>query len=359
MFKIYQLQIFKKLLLKYLYLNLIFLTLIIVMGILEEISFFKNLDKGIGYPIFLTFLNAPDTLFEVIPFICLLSTQFLFFDLFNNNELDLIKRNGVNNYKLLKNLFFFGFFIGIFNVLIFYNLSAVMKFHYSNIKNSFSKDNKYLAMVNDSGLWIKDNLENKSLIIKAEKIDNNFLNEVIINEFNKNYELIRIIRSKKIDISLFDWEIYNPEIIIDNLKEVSSKNIILTTNFNKKIINTFFSDISTLDIIRLYNSKKNYERLGYSAVEISIHFLKLLIMPIYCGILIVLASMMMFYSKEKKSLIFNLIFGVVVSVLIYYFYFIFNAMGINGKLSPQMSVFFPILLLFFITSFGLVRINEK
>ena len=35
------------------------------------------------------------------------------------------------------------------------------KFQYSNIKNSFSKDNKYLAMVTDSGLWIKDEISNK------------------------------------------------------------------------------------------------------------------------------------------------------------------------------------------------------
>jgi lipopolysaccharide export system permease protein len=219
MFKIYQLHIFKKFLLKYFYFNLIFLTIIIIMGVLEEISFFKDLDKTILYPLVLTFLNAPATLFEIIPFICLLSTQFLFFDLFTTNELDLMKRNGLNNLKLIKNLFFCGLFIGIFNILIFYNISAIMKFNYSNIKNNFSKDNKYLAMVNESGLWIKDNLDNNSFIIKANKIDNNFLYEVLINEFNKNFELIRVIRSKKIDIEQSSWVIYDPEIVVDNIRK--------------------------------------------------------------------------------------------------------------------------------------------
>jgi lipopolysaccharide export system permease protein len=359
MFKVYQLHIFKKFLIKYLYFNVIFLTLIIIMGILEEISFFKNLDKGIIYPLILTFLNAPDTLFEVIPFICLLSTQFLFFDLLNSNELDLLKRNGLNNFILIKSLFYCGLFIGVFNILFFYNISAIMKFNYTNIKNNFSNDNKYLAMVNESGLWIKDNLENKSLIIKAEKIDKNFLYGVLINEFNKNFELVKVIRSKKIDIEQKNWLIYSPEIIIDNVREVSPDKTTIRTNFDEDIINSFFADISTLDIISLYNSKKNLERLGYSADEISIHMLSLIIMPIYYGILIVLASIIMFYSKEKSSLIFNLIVGITISVLIYYLTFIFNAMGNSGRISPEMSVFFPILLLFIISLAGIVGINDK
>lgn len=359
MFKVYQLHIFKKFLIKYFYFNLIFLTLIIIMGVLEEISFFKDLDKGIFYPLILTFLNAPDTLFEIIPFICLLSTQFLFFDLFNTNELDLLKRNGLNNFRLIKNLFFYGLFIGIFNISIFYNISATMKFNYSNIKNNFSSDNKYLAMVNESGLWIKDNMENRKLIIKAKKIDDNFLYEVLINEFNINFDLIRVIRSKKIDIEQNNWLIYDPEIIVNNIKVVSPDRITMKTNFDKDIINSFFSDISTQNIISLYNSKKNLENLGYSADEISIHILRLIMMPIYYGILIVLASIIMFYSKEKKSLIFNLIVGIIISVLLYYLTFIFNAMGNNGRISPEMSVFFPILLLFIITSAGIVGINEK
>jgi lipopolysaccharide export system permease protein len=359
MFKIYQLNIFKKFLIKYFYFNLIFLTLIIIMGILEEISFFKNLDKGIFYPLILTILNAPNTLFEIIPFICLLSTQFLFYDLFNTNELDLLKRNGLSNFKLIKNLFLCGLFIGVFNILFFYNISSIMKFNYSNIKNNFSNDNKYLAMVNESGLWIKDNIENKSLIIKAQKIENNFLYEVLINEFNKNFELIRVIRSKKIDIDQKNWLIHDPEIIIDNIKDASLDKIILKTNFDNTTINSFFSDITTLNIISLYNSKKNLERLGYSSNEISIQMLRLIIMPIYYGILIVLASIIMFYSKEKSSLIFNLIVGITISVLLYYITFIFNAMGNNDRISPAMSVFFPILLLFLLSSAGIVKINEK
>ena len=92
---------------KFINISLIFFSLTVVLGILEEISFFKNLDKNIFYPYFLTLLNAPITLFEIFPFIFLLTTQFLFYDLFKKEELNLLKKNGLNNLKIIKILFLY------------------------------------------------------------------------------------------------------------------------------------------------------------------------------------------------------------------------------------------------------------
>jgi len=193
MFKIYQKYIINNFLMKFLNITLIFFSLTVVLGILEEISFFKNLDRNIFYPYFLTLLNAPITLFEIFPFIFLLTTQFLFYDLFKKEELNLLKKNGLNNLKIIKILFLLSIVIGIFNILIYYNFASKLKFHYSNIKNNFSNDNKYLAMVTESGLWIKDEINNKILIVKSNYVKESLLSKTIINEFNSNFELIRTI----------------------------------------------------------------------------------------------------------------------------------------------------------------------
>ena len=92
----------------------------------------------------------------------------------------------LNNY--IKVLFLLSIVIGIFNVLIFYNISSKLKFYYSDIKNSFSDDNKYLAMVTQSGLWIKDEIDGKTLLTKSKLIKDNILFETMINEFNKDFE---------------------------------------------------------------------------------------------------------------------------------------------------------------------------
>ena len=56
-----------------------------------------------------------------------------------------------------------------------------MKNSYLLIKNKYSSDNKYLAVITENGLWIKDEIENKINIINAGKVNNQFLLNVSIN----------------------------------------------------------------------------------------------------------------------------------------------------------------------------------
>ncbi len=200
MFKIYQKYLVKSFINKFLTLSLIFISLVIILSVLEEISFFKNINTNFLLPYFLTILGSPITLFEIFPFIFLLSTQFLFYDLFKKEELNLLKSNGLSNLKVIKTLFLTSFLIGIFTVLFFYNIASKLKFIYTDIKNNFSNDNKYLAVVTDSGLWLKDEINKTTFIVKAKNIDDRYLLNVIINEFDKDFVLQRTIQSNKIDI---------------------------------------------------------------------------------------------------------------------------------------------------------------
>ena len=359
MFKIYQKYLINSFLIKFLNVSVIFLSLIIILGILEEISFFKNLDESVLSPYFLTLLNAPITLFEIFPFIFLLTTQFVFYDLFKRDELNLLKKNGLSNFKIIQILFFLSIVIGIFNVAIYYNIASKLKFYYSNIKNNLSNDNKYLAMVTDSGLWIKDELNNRVIIVKSNYVKGNFLSKTIINEFNLDFELLRIIQTEKIDIKENNWIIYNPTITENNISKKNINQLILETNFNEEKINNLFSNISTLDLVKLFNLKKDYDKLGYSSDEIIIHLLKLFTMPLFYGVLTVMSSIIMFNFTRGKSLLFHIILGILMSVIIYYMNFIFSSLGNNGNVPIFLSIFFPLLVISLISIIGLVNVNEK
>src|SRR5210317_2593764 len=106
MFKTYQKYIFSKFIKKYIFISIVFFSLVIVIGILEEISFFKDTEKKIFLPYLLTLMNAPSNLFQIFPFIFFLTTQLFFFDLYKNDELDLFKKSGLKNTTIIKNLFF-------------------------------------------------------------------------------------------------------------------------------------------------------------------------------------------------------------------------------------------------------------
>lgn len=359
MFKTYEKYIIKNFISKFLAISITFLSLIIILSILEEIQFFKNTDSNFLTPYFLTFLSAPITLFEIFPFIFLLSTQFLFYNLFKKEELNLLKTNGLSNLKIIKTLFLISFTIGVFTVLIFYNTASKLKFFYTDIKNNFSNDNKYLAVVTDSGLWLKDEINDKTLIVKANYIKNNFLINVIINEFDKNFILLQTIQSEKIDINDKNWIIYNSITTNRNISEENPNPKTLQTNFDKEKINSLFSNISTLNLLELFDLKKDYENLGYSSNEIVIHLLKLTSTPFLYGILTVLSAVIMFNFTRDKSIFFHVLLGILMSVIIYYINFMFSSLGNNGKIPIVLSIFMPLLFISIFATIGLIRVNEK
>ena len=150
----------------------IFLSLAFVLTIFEEISFFKDIEISFFVPFFLTLLNVPSVLYEIFPFIFLISTQFFFIKLADRHELMAFKNFGLDNTKVLKLISFTTLLMGILVIIIFYNISANMKFLYLDIKNEYTKDNKYLAAITENGLWIKDEINDNINIINAEKIWN-------------------------------------------------------------------------------------------------------------------------------------------------------------------------------------------
>ena len=359
MFKTYQNYLIILFLKKVINISLIFMALVFILSVFEEISFFKDVKVGFYFPFLLTALNAPSTLFEIFPFIFLISTQFFFLDLINKNELEVFKVSSLNNLKIIKILFFSSFLFGVLLVSVFYNFSSTLKFLYLDLKNNYSDDNKYLAVVTENGLWIKDEIEEKIYITQANEMEDNFLKEVSIFEFSKKFDLIRVIGAKKVDISNLKWTIFSPIISKGNKSLKLKKNINIITHFDSATVRGLFRNLSSLNIFDLIKLKKDYKSLGYSTAEVDSHLNKLYSFPIFLSIMTLMASIIMLNIKKSKPIIFHIILGIFLSVTIYYFYFLFNLLGESGKIPILVSIWLPLTMLSLFITIGLIRINEK
>ena len=358
-FKVYQNYISKQFLLTFVKTVFIFFTLAFILNIFEEINFFKDLDVSIGLPIFLTFLNIPSVLFEIFPFIFLITTQFFFIKLIEQNENISFKNFGLNNSKIIKLLAILSFFIGLLIVTIFYNLSSNLKHSYLNIKNSYAKDNKYLAVINEEGLWIKDEVEDTINIINAEIIEKNILKNLSINQLDNNFTLFNTIIADTADIKEKNWIINNIK-EYDNTGKITKKDkMLFKSNFDYLKVNNLFSNLSSLNLLQLKNQYNDFKSLGYSTLDIESELHKILSLPIYFIIMILIGSILMMNVKYNKSKIFNIILGIIFSVFIYYLNYVFNIMGTNERIPVFLSVWFPIFILSLFSTIGLLKINEK
>jgi len=359
MIKTYQKYLIKTFLKKIINVSLIFLSLIIILNIFEEISYFKDINAKTLFPFMLTLINAPSVLFEIFPFIFLISSLLFFLELINKNELEVFKINGLNNIKIIITLFLTSLIVGFFLITIFYHISAKLKFTYLELKNNYSTDDKYLAMVTDNGIWIKDEYNENIYIISATKIENNYLKNVFITEFNGEFNLVRMIKSPKVDIANYEWIIYSPIISLNNIKDEKVASIKLKLHFNQKKINQLFNDLSSLNIFQLIKLSKDYKNLGYTTTEVRSHLNKIFSLPIYLSIMTIFSGIIMLNIKKNKPMIFYIILSILISVIIYYLNYLFNLMGENGKLPILISIWGPLFILTIIISIGLIRLDEK
>ena len=272
----------------------------------------------------------------------------IFIKLMDKNELFIFKYSGVTNNKILGLLVLCSFFIGVLMIFGFYTFSSKLKSHYLQVKNDFTSDNKYLAVITENGLWIKDEINGKINIINADKINENLLINVSIIQFDKNFNLLQSIESKEVDVKSKYWIIKNPIITKENVT-----NKLEFTNLN------LFSNLSSMSIMELTKLKKDYLLLGYSTVDVAVYQHKIFSIPIYLSIMTLLSGIIMINSKYKKSKIFNIILGISLSVIIYYVNYFSGLLGMNGKIPIILSVWLPLIVLILISMIGLVRLNEK
>ena len=355
-FELYLILLFTK---KILNVFFIFLALIFILNLFEEINFFKDLQTNIFFPIILSSLNAPATLFEIFPFIFLIGTQFFFLDIIDKNELEILKINGLSNIRILKTLFITSLLFGFILITIFYAISAKLQFIYFDIKNSYSNDDKYLAVVKESGLWIKDEIDNKIYIINADEISNNSLFNVSIHEFDNNFQLVHMINSEEIDISSYEWILSKPILFKDNKTTQLNEKYFIKTHFDIKKINSLFDNLSSLNFFQLLKLRNDYKSLGNSTREVNIHLHKLYSLPLFISIMTILSSIIMFNNKRNTSIIFHLLSGILFSVIVYYLSYLSYLMGENGKIPIILSTYLPFMILILFSLIGIVRLNEK
>jgi len=337
---------------------LIFFSLIFILNLLTELEFFKEIEVSSFYPLYLSLINTPMFVFEMFPFIFLISTQVFFNNLFDNNEMNILKYSGLKNSKIFSILSMTTFLLGIFIVFIFYNFSSNLKYFYLGLKSNYTTNDQYLAVITKNGLWIKDTNDNKTLMINAAKIDKNELQNAFISEFNSNYEIIRNIKSNKIDITKKEWVIKNAEIFIENNK-IDEEKLYIKTNYDYEIIQNLFSNMSSLSVFELLEMRTNYKKLNYSLTEVDLQLIKLISYPIFFVLMVVFSGIIMMNTKSFKSKNLKITIGLFFSVIIYYINNFFYVLGNTEKISILTAITLPLLVFALINLILLKNLNVK
>ena len=110
-----------------LYVFFVLLSLVFILNTLTELDFFKEIEVETYFSLFLSFLNSPALIFEMFPFIFLITVQLFFIKLYENKEIEILKYTGVKNTKILLILSILSLLAGLLITIFFYHFSSNLK----------------------------------------------------------------------------------------------------------------------------------------------------------------------------------------------------------------------------------------
>ena len=341
--------------------SLIFFCLGFVLNLFEEINFFKDLEIGLNVPIILSALFVPSLLYNMFPFVILISGIWFFLRIKKTDEIIALKVSGISNFSIIIIPSIVAIILGILIITAFNPITSVLVKKYEIIKGSYEKDQEYLAAITVNGIWIKEKSLNKNNIIRSSNLNNENLIRVTIYEFDKENNFVKRIEAKSANISSFNW-ILKDATIIDADGNYLSSNISrldYISMYDIQKIKSLYSNLDTISFWNLKNEIQLLEARGYSTREMEAKFQRSFAFPFFLLSMVLLSGVFtlgMTFKENNWSYVF---IAIITSVLIFYFNDFSAALGKTEKLPILISVWMPIVIIFIFSGAGVIHANQK
>tara|TARA_B100000029_G_C17441761_1_gene911704 strand:+ start:71 stop:1150 length:1080 start_codon:yes stop_codon:yes gene_type:complete len=335
----------------------IFFTLSFVLNLFEEINFFKDYKVGIDVPLLMSILFVPNLVFNMYPFIILLSGIWFFLKIKKTDEIIAMKASGLSNLSVLSVPSILSIIIGIFFITSISPITSVLVKKYESIKNTYEKEQESLASVTVNGIWIKE----KNFIIQSSSLDKKYLKDVTIYEFDDNFNFLKRIETETANIETKTWKLLNPIIINNDGKKsyYEDKTFLYDSYYDVNKINSLYSNLDTISFWDIKKEIKLLEERGYSTNEMRAKMQKSFAFPFFLLGMILLSGVFTLSSNFRESNWTYVFLSIITSVLVFYLNDFSAALGKTDKLPVELSVWMPILIIFIFSTVGIIHANQK
>jgi len=337
--------------------TLIFFSLGFILNLFEEINFFKDYDVGIDVPIFMSALFVPNFIYNIFPFIILISGLWFFLKIKKSDEIIAIKAAGVSNASVISVPCILSFILGIFFVTSITPITSELLKKYESLKNSYEKEQESLASVTVNGIWIKE----KNFMIQALSLSDNTLNDVSIYIFDDEYNFIKKIESKEVDISTTNWLLNDAKITDQEGSNITENagNIYFKSFYDFEKIKSLYSNLDTVSFWNIKQEIKLLEDRGYSTNEMRAKMHRSLAFPLFLLGMILLSGVFTLGMTFKENNWTYVFIAIIASVIVFYLNDFSAALGKTDKLPIELSVWMPIIIIFVFSSVGIIHANQK
>jgi len=144
------------------------------------------------------------------------------------------------------------------------------------------------------------------------------------------------------------------KILSDKLASISYASI-----YDIKKIKSLYSDLDTVSFWQIENEIKLLEERGYSTKQMETKLQRSLSFPFFLLAMVFLSGVFTLGTSLKESNFTYVFFTIITCVIIYFFNDFSAALGKTEKLSVEIAVWMPILIIFIFNAVGIIYANQK
>ena len=307
-------------------------------------------------------LKIPNSLINFFPFIVLFSGMVFFLKIYNYNEIISLRVMGYSNIQIILIPALTSFVIGYFLIFLFVPFSSSFLKYYEELKSQYN-ETKNLIFINQTGIWILDKNDKEKNVIRIEKIDKDFskIENITIYNYNNSNDFIKRIDAEKGNINKKKWVLEKINIISSNKKNKENylTNLTYETNIDINEIKNIYKNTDTTSLFDINKEIMLLEDKGYSSIDLRIRFQKLISFPIYLLAMSILSGLMIINLGKTSSYLRYGLYGVIISIIIYFLNDLSITIAKSGIISVDFSVWIPIFLVILINLIGITQVNAK
>tara|TARA_B100000963_G_scaffold262473_1_gene230630 strand:+ start:2157 stop:3254 length:1098 start_codon:yes stop_codon:yes gene_type:complete len=341
--------------------TIIFSSLIIFVTYIDEILFFKDkeiTDNFFIKTLILSLIKSPTLIINLSPFIFLFSGIFFYVKFLRNNEITPMSLSGFSKNFITLVPGIFSLILGILIVLILSPITSELSKYYETVKTKYSA-NENLIIMSDTGIWIKENKDNKTNIIRADIIKKenfNNLKNISIFVFNNNKFSGRI-DGDNVTIIGKVWTLDNANYNMLNKNKVL-KNYKYYSQINLDKLKNFFNNSDVFSIWNIFYELQEIRQRGYYGQELVIKLNKYLSLPLLLFSMIILSTVFTIKTNYTFNNFLYAFFGILTGIIVYFLADLSIAFGKSGKIPLVLSVWMPVILIMTFSTYSLLRNDE-
>lgn len=273
----------------------IFLAILLLIDVIDQL---RKAGVTTAGALYLSLLNVPESLYQILPLIMILSAIALFLALARSSELVVVRAAGRSGLRFLLAPVVVALIIGALAVAVFNPLVAATSKTYDRLNAARGQSDGAVMSVSAEGLWMRQGSADGQSVIKAQRSapDGSVLYEVTVLSFAADGSLVERIEAASARLEPGAWVLSgakrwalaqaNPE----QSATATGDDLRLPTDLTLDRIRDSFGAPSAIAFWALPSYIAGLERAGFSARSYQVWFQMELAQPLLLAAMVLIAA---------------------------------------------------------------------